>query len=94
MLTEKTETLYVAARRGSILSDGYPTPEQATQQATHLNEGMTAVGMKPDVEVVTIEVSTLLGTPQPFTPETEATLPETADPENSPETEKDPSNKG
>lgn len=68
MLTPKTETLYAVARGTTILSDGYATPDFADMQLKHLSETMTAVGLEPDLHLVTVEVETTLGEPKLYPP--------------------------
>lgn len=61
-----TKTQYAAARGDQLLSDGYDTPAQAKQQAQHLNEQMTALGLNPDIIVVEVLVTTKLGRAKPY----------------------------
>lgn len=72
-LGPSTKTQYAAARGDNILSDGYDTPDQAKQQARHLAEQMTALGLEPDITVVEVLVKTTIGRAKPYREKTEET---------------------
>ncbi len=63
-LQSSSKTVYAAARGDQFLSEGYDTPEEATQQAAHLSEHMTAAGLEPDIRVVEVTVTTKVGRPK------------------------------
>lgn len=82
-----TETRFAVARRGALVSDTYPTPQHAIDQARWMTETAASIGQKLRHDVVTVEVTTTVGPPTPYVPEDD-TEPLTEEPE--PETEQNP----
>lgn len=52
------------ARQGEIIGTLYDTEQQARQQLAHVTETMTSIGLKGDVDLVSVTVTTNYSTPR------------------------------
>lgn len=60
-MNDSIELKYGVARRKDLVSDLYDDVATARQQLAHVEDTMTSIGLKSDVRLVQVEVTTSVG---------------------------------